>query len=225
MLEGLWSKECLLCFGDHKNNSGNYRTLAISCNVREGFRAQPCTALNQSKAESHLWSSEAVWPLSSGLPFLRHRPPHLSNDCCEPSVQAHGLLGSFKTVCLVAEAIASQTWPHKYTPKRPLPYLSLFSHLYHNLEKMLYNLNDHLITKDFYGTLEPGLLCAFTIVNSLRKDQAASQCGSNEDFAGVLRVGCRVVSSSARYKHGGLQQQGVSAPQCSLRLTCEWMCH
>ena len=91
MLEGLWRKECLLCFGDHKNNSGNYRTLAIRCNVREGFRAQPCTALNQSKVEPHLWSSEAVWPLSSGLPFLRHRPPHLSNDCCEPSVQAHGL--------------------------------------------------------------------------------------------------------------------------------------
>ena len=76
---------------------------------------------------------------------------------------------------------------------------------------MPYNMNDHLITKDFCGTSEPGLLCAFTAESLPHKDQTASQCSSQEDFANVLSVGCKVDSSHGRYRHGGLRGPGVSS--------------
>lgn len=83
---------------------------------------------------------------------------------------------------------------------------------------MPFNMNDHFITKDFYGTSGPGLLCAFTIVSLSRKDQTASQCGSKEDLASVLRVGCKADSSRGRYQHGGLWGPGVSSQPHNIAL-------
>ena len=60
--------------------------------------------------------------------------------------------------------------------------------------------------------------CAFTTVSLPHKDQTAWQCGSKEDFASVLRVGCKVDSSHGRYQHGGLWGPGVSSQPHNIAL-------